>query len=87
MAKYRILTRQQELINTDPQRRCYNGCHYKSELVWTVWEVLEYDIDESRIEERLKFWKDLNDYAVSQGGQRALREFKTEKTTTNMEEK
>lgn len=27
-------------INTDPQRRCYNGCHAKSESWWTAWEDL-----------------------------------------------
>lgn len=24
--------------NTDPQRRCYNGCHASSEVVWSEWE-------------------------------------------------
>lgn len=71
-----ILTRHQELINTDPQRRCYNGCHAKSELIWTDWEVLESFISDSKIEAKLKFQKELNDYAVSQRGESARREFK-----------
>ena len=65
-------TRRRILINTDPQRRCYNGCHYSSELIWTPWEVLEYDIKPDRI----KFWEDLNKYAVSQRGEEAKREFR-----------
>lgn len=30
-------------VNTDPQRRCYNGCHARSEMVWTAWaDLLDY---------------------------------------------
>ncbi|MDR2880869.1 MAG: hypothetical protein LBV29_03070 [Azoarcus sp.] len=29
-------------VNTDPQRRCYNGCHAKSEWRWTPWGQLHY---------------------------------------------
>lgn len=31
-------------VNTDPQRRCYNGCHARSEMRWTEW----YDLVDSR---------------------------------------
>jgi len=71
-----IETRRKFLINTDPQRRCYNGCHYSSELVWGQWEILEYDIPEDKLDDRISFWKDLNDYAVSQRGESAKREFR-----------
>ena len=27
-------------VNTDPQRRCYNGCHFSSEMRWTAWDTL-----------------------------------------------
>ena len=37
MTKYRIYGKNQIEINTDPQRRCYNGCHFSSEWVWTDW--------------------------------------------------
>lgn len=70
-----IETRNRQLINTDPQRRCYNGCHYSSALVWTEWEALEH-ITHDRVEDRIKFWTELNDYAVSQRGQSAKREFR-----------
>lgn len=74
-----IFSRRQVLVNTDPQRRCYNGCHFKSELVWTPWVVLEsmcYLKSGADPEARLKFWRELNDYAVSQRGEGARCEFK-----------
>lgn len=74
--------RRKVLVNTDPQRRCYNGAHFKSELQDTEWEVLEYDVPEDRREARLEFWQDLNDYAVSQRGKGAKREFRFVQTET-----
>lgn len=61
-------------VNTDPQRRCYNGCHFGSELRWTAWEVFDRVAPE-KAETRLKFWRELNDYAVSQRGESARCEF------------
>lgn len=78
MKKLNILFRTRVLVNTDPQRRCYNGAHAKSELQWTEWGVLEYEVPEDQIERRLEFWRSLNDYAVSQRGERARRECKAE---------
>lgn len=68
--------RNRQLINTDPQRRCYNGCHAKSELIWTPWEVLEYDVPEDRIERRLEFWRELNQIAIDGRGEGARRELR-----------
>ena len=76
--QYKILMRCKTLVNTDPQRRCYDGCHFSSELVWTDWEILEHEIEESALDRRLKFWRELNDYAVSQRGESAKREFRAE---------
>lgn len=70
-----IHTRMRVEVNTDPQRRCYNGCHFSSELQWTAWETLE-ECDSSRVDTRLAFWESLNDYAVSARGESARREFK-----------
>ena len=67
-----LYTRRKILINTDPQRRCYYGCHAKSELVWTAWEVLDYN----GTEQELTSWRELNDYAISQRGEEARREYK-----------
>ena len=69
-----LYTRRKILINTDPQRRCYNGCHAKSELVRTAWEVL----DSNGNEQKLTFWRELNDYAISQRGEEARCEYKLE---------
>lgn len=57
------------IINTDPQRRVYNGCMYSSEVVYTEFEILESGLSEDEVEERLAFWVDLNNYAVSQRGE------------------
>lgn len=73
--QYKILKRSRILINTDPQRRCYNGAHFSSELVWSQWESLGTATKENA-KERLKFWRELNDYAVSQRGKEAKTEFK-----------
>lgn len=62
-------------VNTDPQRRCYNGCHAKSELHWTDWETLNSNVIADKVEDKLKFWRDLNAYAISQRGPSALCEF------------
>jgi hypothetical protein len=63
-------------VNTDPQRRCYNGCHAKTEIRWSSWVDLNTTPND-RIEHRLKFWKDLNEYAVSQRGEvGTLQEFR-----------
>ena len=62
-------------INTDPQRRCYYGCHFSTALVWSDWTVLDI-VPKGRIERRLQFWKELNDYAVSERGESARKEFR-----------
>ena len=36
--KYAVLSRKQVEVNTDPGRRCYDGCHADSETVWSEWE-------------------------------------------------
>lgn len=35
-----LQVRYKEEINTDPRRRCYNGCHAASREVWTEWRDL-----------------------------------------------
>ncbi len=64
-------------VNNDPQRRCYNGCHASTEDVWTPWETLESFDSEEKATKRIKFWEELNAYAVSQRGkENTLREFR-----------
>lgn len=77
-----LFTRLRILVNTDPQRRCYNGVHASSEWQWTDWSELEPCVAPEKEAARLKFWQELNDYAVSQRGPSARREFKLESCTT-----
>jgi hypothetical protein len=72
----KIQHRKLTLVNTDPQRRCYNGCHFSSELVWTEWSDLESFLPDDRIDDRLEFWRDLNAYAVRERGEEAKAEFR-----------
>lgn len=34
----RLHIRRGHIVNTDPQRRCYNGCHASSRIDWDEWE-------------------------------------------------
>lgn len=77
MAQHVIMRRQKVFVNTDPQRRCYNGAYYGYEWQWSGWESMER-MDDSQVEDRLKFWRGLNDFAVSQRGQGAKCEYKAE---------
>lgn len=72
-----IEVRRGGIYNNDPQRRCYNGCHYSTEFRWSEWEVLEYDVQD--IPRRLKFWRELNEYAASCRGKGALCEYREAK--------
>lgn len=76
--KFTVQHRVRVLVNTDPQRRCYNGAHFSSELQWTAWEVLASGVTAERLDNVLTFWKELNEYAVSQRGEGARREFRVE---------
>lgn len=77
MAQQRIMRRQKVFVNTDPQRRCYNGAHFSYEWQWSAWETLDR-VDETQVEDKLKFWRGLNDFAVSQRGEGAKCEYKAE---------
>lgn len=71
-AQIKILFRLLYRANTDPQRRCYDGHHFSSELRWTDWSELE-TIPADRVERRLAFWQELNDYAVKERGPEGTR--------------
>ena len=39
-----VWVRKRITVNTDPQRRCYDGAHFSSEEVWTGWaQVCPFD--------------------------------------------
>lgn len=35
---YELHIRRGVFVNTDPQRRCYNGCYFSSRIDWEPWE-------------------------------------------------
>ncbi len=75
--KINIERRRRILINTDPQKRCYNGCYFSTELIWSNWEAFESNVDKNKVNEKLKFWRELNDYAVGSRGESAKVEYRT----------
>jgi hypothetical protein len=46
--------------NTDPQRRCYNGCHASSELVWSDWYDVVSGDDEDDVKQSLSTFQSIN---------------------------
>lgn len=58
--KFTLWCRKKIEVNTDPQRRCYNGCHFSSEMVWTRWEdLLDYKTEEAG-EDTMKTFQRIN---------------------------
>ena len=56
---YLVQSREQYEVNTDPLRRCYDGCHFKSEWVWSKWNTL-YDLPtQEEAEDSVKRWQAL----------------------------
>lgn len=51
-----VQSREQLEYNTDPLRRCYNGCHFSSEWRWTEWRTL-YELPASEAEQSLANWR------------------------------
>lgn len=86
-AGYNIEQRRRIVINTDPQRRCYNGAHASSETIWSEWQVIEVNVPGEKVGTRLEFWKWLNDYAVSQRGQGSRAEFRKIRTYEAIDER
>ena len=73
-----LYRRRKVLVNTDPQRRCYNGAHFSYEHHWTAWEVLDRLETQDIASQKLKFWEDLNRYAVTHRGDSARCEYRIE---------
>ncbi len=63
-----IWFRRRVTVNTDPQRRCYWGVHARSEEQWTDWGVREEWPTAEVARRRATFWRQLNEYAVSERG-------------------
>ena len=58
--RYTLWVRKQVEVNTDPQRRCYDGCHAKSELRWTDWEIVCNPMTRADGEESMATFKKIN---------------------------
>lgn len=71
-----LMQRSKVFVFDDPMRRCYNGAYGNHHYEWSEWEVLESNVKPEKAEDRLTFWRELNDYAVSQRGESAKREFR-----------
>lgn len=37
LMKFEVWCRKGGMVNTDPQRRCYNGCNFSEEFRWGEW--------------------------------------------------
>ena len=35
--KFAVFCRKKITINTDPQRRCYDGCNFSEKMIWSEW--------------------------------------------------
>ena len=60
-------------VNTDPQRRCYNGCHFSSEMVWTEWGEVYSSGSKEDLEDSAVNFKRINknrEYKVTEQGAR-----------------
>lgn len=57
----RYLTQSREKFehNTDPRRRCYNGCHFSSEWRWSEWSTLGGAATEQEAEDSVARWKSI----------------------------
>lgn len=56
MKLFKIYGREKFEYNTDPQRRCYNGCHFSSEWRWTNWGYLGAVDTEEEAKESVASW-------------------------------
>jgi hypothetical protein len=77
---YVLMCRGKYLHLNDP--RCYDGAFFDAEMRWGAWETLDRLPTAEKAEAKLKFWRELNDYAVSQRGKSARREFKVVEEVT-----
>lgn len=55
---FRTWVRESYMANTDPQRRCYDGCNFSEEKRWTEWQPLTLAGDtREEAEKSLASWK------------------------------
>lgn len=57
---FMLRVRRKVEVNTDPQRRCYNGCHASSEMQWSPWQTLFARNDKASLEETMAVFQRAN---------------------------
>ena len=70
-----IMQRKKIFVNTDPQKRCYDGCFFSYEYHWSAWEHFATPKPE-QAEDSLAWWRELNAGAVQARGEGATVEYK-----------
>lgn len=60
MKIYEVWFRKHINVNTDPQRRCYNGCNFSEENVWTEWQYLADYASERDAKEAVATFQSIN---------------------------
>lgn len=58
--RFTLTVRKQIEVNTDPQRRCYNGCHFSSEMVWTEWAEVCHPATKEGGEDTIRTFQSIN---------------------------
>jgi hypothetical protein len=70
-----IWTREKIEVNDDPQRRCYNGCHFSTKKVWAEWKALGYPKTTEDGERRIKDWLAWDRYIEAINKTKIVREY------------
>ena len=73
---YVLQTRSAVFVWDDPQRRCYNGAFGAHHYEMGPWEALDRFETAEEATAKLKFWTELNNYAVASRGESTRREFR-----------
>jgi len=58
--KYAVWFRKKIEVNTDPQRRCYDGHHFSSKMIWTEWAGICVYSSKEIAEQTAKTFKEIN---------------------------
>lgn len=72
-----LQVKEQFFVNRDPQKRCYNGAYFDAGYEWGQWQdFCTESAVTCTLEHWMKYWRELNDYAVSQRGEGARKQFR-----------
>lgn len=60
MREFSVMWRMKITLNTDPQRRCYNGCHFSENIIWSEWKSIVDVHTREAAEEAARTYKLIN---------------------------